>query len=410
MAHTKSTKTIPIISPKYVSEFRCVGGDCPDTCCADWGISIDKDTFAQYRRAVHPTLKSLFKIYLAQDQKDSYALHARLRLRENDAHCPMHTEAGLCSVQQRLGPTALSDTCFMFPRVFFNFGERIEQHLTLSCPEAARLALTSKDAFTFVTSEVSTRPTVISSLSPAEQLSVDTVEQVRTFAIQLFQTQGLLNIEKLAALGWLSSQLDALRENSTSHTIDGLLADMTSMVETGALTQTVAELSERSSIGVMVFYILFKNPASTRRPLHQQAVMDQVVKGLGLDTEGAFDLADLERKYRIGLSLLRQEASAYEQIMGRYLLNDLLREAFPWGQTPAMLQFRQLLTRFGILRMMLAGVAAFKGSDLDPETITMVTQVFCRLYQHNSTFSDEAEKCLKDLEWNTLERLYTLLN
>ena len=285
MPHSKNTKTIPVVSPKYVSEFSCVGGDCPDTCCADWGISIDKDTFAQYRRTVHPALKPLFKMYLTQDKKESYSLHARLRLREADAHCPMHTETGLCSIQQHLGPTSLSDTCFMFPRVFFNFGERIEQHLTLSCPEAARLALTSKDAFTFVTSEVSTRPTVISSLIPAKQLSVEAIEEVRTFAIQLFQTQGLVNIEKLAALGWLSSQLDALRANSASHSIEDLIADMTSMVETGALSQTVAELSERSSIGVMVFYILFKNPAGTKRPMHQQAVMDHVVKGLGLDAE-----------------------------------------------------------------------------------------------------------------------------
>ena len=393
-----------------MSEFRCLGGECPDTCCADWTISIDKGTFGRYRREVNPALKPLLRKHLTQDNKESYSLHGTLQLREEDRHCPMHTGSGLCAIQQHLGQAALSNTCFIFPRVFFSFGERTEQHLTLSCPEAARLALTTEDPFRFVTTDVTTRPAVVGQLRSSATFSLDAMDQVRTFAVQLFQTPALSNIERLAALGWLSSQIDVMRAASSAQTANGLISDMTAMVETGALTKTVAALSEQSSIGITVFYILFKNPAASKRPPQHQVVMDQVSVGLGLDGSRPLDLNELESKYRLGLSLLRQPSSIYEQIVSRYLLNEILREIFPWGETSAMLHFRKLLTRFGILRMMLAGVASCKGSSLDSATMVTVVQVFCRLYQHNSTFSEEAEKCLKDLEWNSLERLYTLLN
>ena len=32
------------IIPHYYKKFACIGGDCPDTCCAGWQIMIDPFT------------------------------------------------------------------------------------------------------------------------------------------------------------------------------------------------------------------------------------------------------------------------------------------------------------------------------------------------------------------------------
>jgi hypothetical protein len=58
---------------------------------------------------------------------------------------------------------------------------------------------------------------------------------------------------------------------------------------------------------------------------------------------------------------------------------------------------------------MLSGVAAAHGRPLDKENMVETVHVFCRLYHHNDALAQNAELCLKDLEWNSLERLYTLL-
>ena len=37
------------IYPDYLPQFRCLSGNCPDTCCKDWQIILDPATLARYR-------------------------------------------------------------------------------------------------------------------------------------------------------------------------------------------------------------------------------------------------------------------------------------------------------------------------------------------------------------------------
>jgi lysine-N-methylase len=60
---------------------------------------------------------------------------------------------GLCRIQAELGEAALCKTCREFPRLTHDYGDFVEMGLELSCPEAARLILTSPPA-PFVITEV----------------------------------------------------------------------------------------------------------------------------------------------------------------------------------------------------------------------------------------------------------------
>ena len=31
-----------------MAQFKCIGGECEDTCCAGWSVSIDKKTYKKY--------------------------------------------------------------------------------------------------------------------------------------------------------------------------------------------------------------------------------------------------------------------------------------------------------------------------------------------------------------------------
>jgi len=35
--------------PRYMERFRCIGPACEDTCCAWWGISVDRRAYDRYR-------------------------------------------------------------------------------------------------------------------------------------------------------------------------------------------------------------------------------------------------------------------------------------------------------------------------------------------------------------------------
>ena len=37
------------VYPDYYRQFTCIGGECPDTCCAGWEIVIDDKTLDSIR-------------------------------------------------------------------------------------------------------------------------------------------------------------------------------------------------------------------------------------------------------------------------------------------------------------------------------------------------------------------------
>jgi lysine-N-methylase len=314
----------------------------------------------------------------------------------------------MCPIQQKLGEDALSDTCYIYPRYVVQFGERFEQSLTLSCPEAARLALTQDDAFEFVSANFTTRVATTPVVTSVRGYSIEAMDEVRVFLIQLFQTPELSNTERLVAMGWLCQQLDNLVANDTQADVHVLLAEMREMVESGSVHVSVSQLNQQQATSVTLFSILFgvKSPDEARG--NQRDVLDRVRSGLNITAD--LSLTKISDNYVRGSKLLTEDGGVCEKLVSKYLLNDLIRETFPWTQVSALEQYRRLLTRYGILRLMLAGMAAEQNSTLDKATIVRTIQVFCRIYQHNTAFPKRAEGLLVQTEWTQLERLYALLN
>ena len=38
-----------IRTPDYYSEFKCIAGNCTDTCCAGWQVDVDDRSYAYYK-------------------------------------------------------------------------------------------------------------------------------------------------------------------------------------------------------------------------------------------------------------------------------------------------------------------------------------------------------------------------
>lgn len=118
--------------PLCYDRFRCIGAQCPDSCCKDWAVQIDADTAAFYRNLPGP-LGDALRNSLQQEDGDTI-----LALRP-DGRCPMWRDDGLCRIHAQLGEDALCHTCRQFPRLRHDYGSFVELGLELSCPEAARL-------------------------------------------------------------------------------------------------------------------------------------------------------------------------------------------------------------------------------------------------------------------------------
>ena len=126
-----------LIKPSYFDSFRCIAGDCPDSCCKEWDVLIDPDKAAFYR-ALPGALGDRLRQVLTEEDGQTYMLIENRR-------CPMWRSDGLCRIQAELGESALCKTCREFPRLTHDYGNFVEMGLELSCPEAARIIFESGD-------------------------------------------------------------------------------------------------------------------------------------------------------------------------------------------------------------------------------------------------------------------------
>ena len=134
-----------IIKPAYFDSFRCIAGQCPDSCCKEWDVLVDAEKAALYRALPGALGDRLRQVLKDEDGEVYMAIENR--------RCPMWRADGLCRIQAELGEDALCKTCREFPRLTHDYGSFIEYGLELSCPEAARMIL-NVPVPTFVTQEI----------------------------------------------------------------------------------------------------------------------------------------------------------------------------------------------------------------------------------------------------------------
>lgn len=129
------------VKTEFFDTFECIGGDCPDTCCAGWNITIDHQTAAFYRDTTDE-----YGEVLRQGMVEADGMY---RMKLQDRRCPHLNEKNLCEIYLRLGPEKMCKTCREYPRKVRQVGDLVLEHLSISCPEAARILLSHPEPLQF---------------------------------------------------------------------------------------------------------------------------------------------------------------------------------------------------------------------------------------------------------------------
>ena len=132
--------------PDFYSSFKCIAGQCSDTCCVGWEIDIDEASQDSYRK-----VSGAFGDKLRQNIEDGH-----FKLLAHD-RCPFLDKGNLCEIYTHLGEGALCDICREHPRFVEVYGDIMERGIGLCCEEAARLLLEGEGPLTF-TAEESSEP------------------------------------------------------------------------------------------------------------------------------------------------------------------------------------------------------------------------------------------------------------
>lgn len=128
---------IKFFDMSWYNIFKCVGGNCPLTCCTtDWDIELSDEEIEMYRNIEEDFSREIMSVI---------DIDRKVLKKTAGNKCPLITEDGWCRIVINCGDTCLSNTCMMYPRKIMRYGDIVERTVDISCPVVASYLLRNED-------------------------------------------------------------------------------------------------------------------------------------------------------------------------------------------------------------------------------------------------------------------------
>lgn len=148
-----------IRTPEYYKDFKCIAGDCTDTCCAGWDVDVDEQSYRTYKKVKGTFGKRLKSVMVPSEEGGcTFTLKA--------GRCPFLNDENLCDLFIELGEDQLCETCAEFPRFINEYGNIREIGIAPSCKTAGELMFQYRKKLTFTVEENDELPTTYNDIDP----------------------------------------------------------------------------------------------------------------------------------------------------------------------------------------------------------------------------------------------------
>ncbi len=233
---------VEILQPAFYEKFACIGPSCTDNCCHTWEINIDKEHYLLYKAQQDPSFRSLCSRVVHRRKKDGTPEQFASLALDEDGRCGFQDPDGGCRIIRALGPQALSHTCTLYPRRKAQFLPGIwELSLSLSCTEAARLALFSQEKTEFVSRTRSVDPhdpldaMPPLGIGPGGKPVAPPVygSPLRQVCLELIRCRDYQLPERILAVGLLLRRVDRLLKDGRDGEIPAMCAGFLTSVQKG---------------------------------------------------------------------------------------------------------------------------------------------------------------------------------
>lgn len=388
-----------VTAPAYMEAFRCLGGDCPQTCCSGWIVSVDRGSYERFQTVAEPELRALLREHVRRRESGgtdrSYAVIASVK----DGTCGLLSDRGLCRVHSELGAEYLADLCDQFPRQFRGRGSRVRMFGSLACPEAARLALADEAALEW--RDLGMTPHRLGHITrrnagecAADELADDRLDAVQCVAASIaaavreWVTAPDVPVRFACQYAvWVAKDLVRAARTATDKATaaDAVLAALERARAPGALETLAAAAGEGAD--ATVFSDLSFVDAAVRdlylkeSPVPSFAVAGEAFATLGFD---AGDAAGSVSRYR---ELRRKWFAPFDRrhpyVLRNWLLNSLGVYDYPAVGADALeLHTLGLLLRFTLFETLLVGRAAQRRDAFSTSDCSTVAHAVARHFEH----------------------------
>lgn len=408
------TKTRPMLVPAFMQQFSCIGSACEDTCCAGWQVAIDQATYKKYNK-VHSEIKPLLDKHVKRNRANKgSADYAKIALTP-DMSCPMLNEEKLCSIQLKLGEEYLSNVCMTYPRISNIVNGVLEKSATMSCPEAARLALLNPDGIEFneTEEEINVRNAISQRLDTTaahgEQLD-QYFWEFRIFSIQILQNRKYSLAERLIILGLFFQKVEQYIQESRLQEIPQLIASYTALAEGEGISDILNDIPSLSSIQME----LLKNLVDQRvsRGLHNQRYIGCLSEFMyGIEYKKGSSVEEISARYQAAYNDYYQPfMSKHEYVLENYLVNYIYIRLFPLVRSKQVFEeYIMMVIHYAMIKMHLIGMAGFHKENFNLDHVIKLIQSFSKTIEHNSLYLREVRELLRKNEYNSMAYMAILI-
>jgi lysine-N-methylase len=400
-------------TPKYMTEFRCLGGECPATCCGGWRIHVDRETYDRWQALPLHDMREALRT-AAQPIAQSSAVgdadeYAAIALNASN-QCSLLSSDGMCSVQKQLGEEAIPLVCHTFPRDYSKVGNDLRMYGKLGCPEIARLVLTDPQAMELRRDVSAGSPRSV--LLPAHRVrnttdgaAHDQIYHVADDAIEatadlhaqvarnMIAQSNLTATQAIAVLNILVNiTVNAASSAANSEIAITSIRSLLEQAKNGGEFVAKAAATDAQWLGDEMLAQLLGAGDWIREKLlaaHAPSLCDPMLNAIArLQHNGGNVSASIERFRQSYASYFEPFERANPHVLKNLLLNDLETSLFPMGgrehierQAFAM-SFRQHLRR-----LILVGCAIEHRERFSVEHCLPIVQAFSRYVEQSRAFA-----------------------
>lgn len=404
---------VKTLQPIYMNDFKCIGPECEDTCCANWTISIDKKTFKKYKRISNSDFQQKVKEGITRNKdtsKTSINQYAKMNL-DTDNQCGFLTEDKLCGIQQQFGEDYLCHTCSVYPRIINKLDDGIEKSGTISCPEIARLALLNKSGVEFEIVEENYSYQVYNGDIKSTDFKTNSLEHnywnIRFFILEVIQDRSLKLWERLLYIGFFIQKVQSGNYNTKSE-----LNNLISTFKSNVTNSSVSDLFKNIPTNLDMQFNILKLITEARQieginhPRFQE-YYNHFLAGINYSSLNEDSENSINYKKRLQSYLKIEEK--FEYIFENYLVNYIFQTMLPLNTDGNyMREYSYLILHYALIRMHLVGIKSYQEEEFNENDIVSFIQTFSRNVGHNKSYLKRVYNFLEDNSLNNLSA-YTIL-
>lgn len=400
-----------VLRPNYFEKFRCIGGDCEETCCAGWKIDIDRKTYKTYMKCKDVKMRKILERNIKRNRK-SKSDHNYASFKLIDGKCVFLNKENLCDIYIKLGEKSMCYTCKIYPRQYNYVNEVTQQGLTLSCIEAAKLVLMNKETMEFDLVETNQNQTLFSKILKSNRgnnFLENNFEEIREFSIDIVQNRKFSIEERLIILGLFCKELKNILENNIS--VLSLINKYNDYISKGYYENLLEKINIEKTIDAQLslLVLLSKNIVFNKVILHEKYLynLSEMIESLKLNDNindcGANFAKVYDKEYK---NFIYDKEYIYEN----YLVNYMFNELFPYNiEDDISKSYITLIVNFVMIKLNTIGLCAYYKENMSEYKLVELIQSYSKSMLHEDDLNIRIQEYLKTTNQDTINHMILMI-